>query len=228
VSGLTLTLHPGGTLSGKIVFDGTATVPTSAAWPALIGSMFEPVWPSAIQEGLGVRGRATPAGDFQSAGLPPGSYAPVLSGFPVPGWHLESVTLEGKDLFTSPVAIDGQNVAGIVIKYTDRATQLSGRIQESTGNTDAAASVLIFPADYRTWIQNGMLPQAARVIAASQAGTYSVPDIRPGAYLVAAIGDASLATWQQAATIEALAPLATRVTLAHGDDKQLDLKMVRR
>jgi hypothetical protein len=144
------------------------------------------------------------------------------------GRFLESVTLEGKDLFISPVRIDGQSVTGVVVTFTDRATQLSGRIQDSTGKADPAASVVVFPADYRTWIQNGLLPQAARVVAASQVGTYLVPDIRPGEYLVAAIGEAALANWQQAATIEALAPLATRVTLVRGDTKQVDLKTVRR
>jgi hypothetical protein len=88
--------------------------------------------------------------------------------------------------------------------------------------------VLIFPADYKAWIQNGMLPDAAQVVTASQAGTYQVPDIRPGEYLVAAVGDVTLANWQQPATIEALAPFATRVALKLGDAKQLDLKTVRR
>jgi len=231
VSGLALTLRPGGTIGGKVVFEGAAALPAPAITQTLIGRLFDPAWQLAIQEGNVARARMNASGEFQSAGLPPGSYTARLTGRFVPllrGWFLESVTLEGKDFLISPVAIDGQSVTGVVIKFTDRATQLSGAIQDASGKPDATASVLIFPADYKTWIQNGMQPDAAQVITASQAGTYQVPDIRPGEYLAAAVGDATLASWQQPATIEALAPFATRVALKLGDAKQLDLKTVRR
>lgn len=231
--GLSLTLRPGGTISGKIVFEGAATVPTPSQLQSfVVGRWFEPAWQLAIQEGVLVRGRVNASGEFQSVGLPPGVYTARLAGryaaATLKGWFLESVTLDGKDLLISPVAIDGQSVTGVVIRFTDRATQLSGAIQDATGKPDITASVLIFPADYKAWIQNGMLPDAAQVVTASQAGTYQVPDIRPGEYLVAAVGDVTLANWQQPATIEALAPFATRVALKLGDAKQLDLKTVRR
>lgn len=232
VSGLALALRPGGTISGTIVFEGAATKPNPVLLQGLVGRFFEPAWELAIQEGVGVRGRVTAAGEFLSPGLPPGSYAARLVGrfamVPVRGWYLESVTLEGRDLLISPIAIDGQSVSGVLIKFTDRATQLSGAIHDANGKPDATASVLIFPADYRTWIQNGLLPDAAQVVTASQNGTYQVPDLRPGEYLAAAIGETTVAALQQPATIEALAPLATKVTLARGDTKQLDLKTVRR
>ena len=118
-----------------------------------------------------MRARVTASGEFLSAGLPPGLYSATPDTLPAGvGRFLESVTLEGKDLFITPVRIDGQNVTGVVVTFTDRTTQLSGRIQDSAGKADPAASVVIFPADYRTWIQNGLLPQAARVVTASQVG----------------------------------------------------------
>ncbi len=48
--------------------------------------------------------------------------------------------------------------------------------------------------------------------------------MRPGDFLVAAISEDVLAKGLQASWIEAVAPLATRVTLVRGDAKQQNLK----
>ena len=57
---------------------------------------------------------------------------------------------------------------------------------------------------------------------ASQMGTYAIRGLPAGEFLVAAANGSALARWD-AGTIEALAGLATRVTIARGDVKPQNL-----
>jgi hypothetical protein len=220
LTGVALTLRAGLTISGHVEFDGTATPPRPTTAGAMLSVGFESPWPLTVNGATSVR--VNDAAEF-GAQLPPGKYFPNLPNrFSVAGWYFESATLDGKDLLISPVVLDTHDIGGVVIKLSDRRTELAGTVLGASGQPDANASVIIFPADYHTWIQNGMFPLAARLAPVSPLGAYSVTDLKPGEYLAAAASDDALAHWQ-AATIEALAPLATRVTLAVGDVKRQDL-----
>jgi hypothetical protein len=223
VSGVTVNLRPGVTLGGRIEFDGSAPEPRPQQMQTVLSVAVEPAWPLALGARFGTRVAAD--GGFITQGVPPGKHFLNLPNqFSTPGWFFESATLDGKDLMTSPLTIEAQSISGIVIRFSDRRTDLSGNIQDTSGKPDTNATVLIFPADYRAWIQNGMSALAARTVPASQAGTYSATGLRPGEYLVAAASEEFLADWQQAAKIEALAPFAERVTLTRGEVKRQDLR----
>jgi hypothetical protein len=158
-------------------------------------------------------------------GVPPGHYTPNVWGnfSPPAGWFLKSATIEGRDLLRSPVAVDGQDVSGIVITFTDRPATLSGLVTDATGRTDAAAGVLAFPLDYQSWLENGSPPAVARAVPAAQTGAYTISDLPPGEYLVAAVGLEMLDDWQPA-MVKAVAGQATRVTLANGAVARVDLR----
>jgi hypothetical protein len=223
VTAVAVNLRPGLTLSGRLEFDGSARAPTPQQLQPFLSRCFEFAWPLAL--GNMIASRVTASYDFTLQGQPPGKYFPNPSNAFFPrGWYLESVTLDGKDLATSPVILDAQNITGIAIRFTDRRTELTGIVRDARGRPDANATVLVFPADYHTWIQNGMPDLAARVVPTSQLGTYSVADIRPGEYLAAAVSEDAVANWQQVSMIEALASHATRVTVARGETKRQDLR----
>jgi len=222
VTDLAVTLRPGLTLSGRIVFDGTAAQPNPAQAQSTLSVAFEPIWPLAFTNRLGVRANAN--GEFITQGLPRGTYVPVLPNqFGQRGWYFESATLNGRDLFVEPIVLDSENVSGIEIRFGDRRTELSGVVTDAGGKPDPAAAVVVFPADHRKWIEKGLSPFAARTTSASQTGVYSLA-IRPGEFLAAAVSEDVLTTWPNASAIEALARTATPVTIARGQTARLDLK----
>jgi hypothetical protein len=218
-----LNLRPGATLAGRIVFEGTTAAPPPQRLQTPLSAAFEPLWPLAF--GARLATRVTTPGEFITQGLPPGRYVPKLpNNFSIPGWYFASATREGKDLFTSPLVLNGGPISGIVITLTDRRTEMAGLVTDAAGNPDPSATVLVFPADYELWIQNGLSSLAARSGAASHMGTYAMDDLRPGDYLAVAVTGDLADRWQEAAAVRSLAQRATRVTLATGLVKRQDLR----
>jgi hypothetical protein len=57
----------------------------------------------------------------------------------------------------------------------------------------------------------------------SMTGRYRIPGLPPGAYLLAAVDDASAANWQNPRILDALARSAQRVTLEDKERTTVDL-----
>jgi hypothetical protein len=223
LAAVTVALHPGNTFSGRVEFDGTAPRPAPQQVQVLLSVCFEPSWAAALASRLATRVSAS--GKFVTQGVPPGRYVLRLPNqFLSKGWYFESATLDGRDLTISPLVLDVGNVSGIVIRFSDRRTELAGTVRDANNRPDPNASVLLFPADYETWIQNGMSPLAAYSVPTSESGTYSVGGIRPGEYLAAAIAADQQDDWRQASRIRALVGGATRVTLPRGETHRLELR----
>jgi Carboxypeptidase regulatory-like domain len=220
-----LALRPGAMLRGRIVLEGATPPPRPQQFQAVLGSWFQPPWPLAFNAGPIAETRVTADWEFMREGVPPGRYTPnVLSNFSPPaGWFLKSATVEGRDLLTSPVFVDGKDVSGIVITFTDRPASVSGLVTDAAGRSDAAAGVLAFPLDYQSWLANGSPPAVARAVPAAQTGAFTIPDLPPGEYLVVAVGLEILDDWQPA-MVKALAGHATRVTMANGTAARVDLR----
>jgi tellurite resistance-related uncharacterized protein len=115
-----------------------------------------------------------------------------------------------------------------VITFTDQTGQLSGTAHGPSAGQAPAATVLLFPFDYRTWIANGMPARLTRTnAAATKTGAFSLQNILSGEYAVVALDDRDVVDNQDAAFFAAAARVATRVTLADGEKKSLDLSIVR-
>ena len=223
VAGLAIGLHPGAVLAGHVEFNGSAPMPMPAQIQTFISRSFEPPWPLALGNMMG--SRVSAQGDFVVQGQPPGKYfANFANAFVPQRWYLESATLNGKDLITSPFLVEGGPVNGIALTFTDHRTEVTGLVQNARGDADADAGVLVFPADYRTWMQNGLPAQAAHLVSPSQTGMYSIVGLPPAEYLFVAAPEDMLTNWRRPETIEVLATQATRVALARGDVKHIDLR----
>jgi hypothetical protein len=222
--GVKLVLEPGGILSGRVQFEGTAPPPMPGPLQPPLSVAFEPPWSLAFGNRLGVY--VGPSFEFATLGLPPGKYfvsLPNQFSASLRGWYFESATHESRDLTLAPVTLAGQQVIDIIITYSDRRSEVTGTVLDASGKPDTAAAVLLFPADYRTWIQNGLFPMAARAEYVSQLGSFTVP-MKPGDYLLAAIDEDTLQIWSRPGTIEKLAQFATPVTLTRGETKRVELR----
>jgi hypothetical protein len=218
-----LTLRPGALVTGRLQFEGTTAPPNPVTLlSATLSAAFEPPWPLAF--GARLATRVTPAFEFSMQGLPPGPcFVNLPNSFSVRGWHFESATHAGKDLLMIPLVLDAAPVSDVVITFSDRPSELSGAITDNAGRLDGESAVVLFPADYRAWIANGLSPLATRAELATQAGRYSFP-VRPGDYLVAAVSEEVFAAWPHGPTVEKIAGTATRVSIARGERRQQDLR----
>jgi hypothetical protein len=225
LTGVTVTLEPGAAVSGRVVFDGGAAVPPPVQVQTPLSAAFEPDWPLAFGSRLATRVSET--GAFLTQGLPPGRRHPrFLNNFTtgLRGWYLESAIGQGRDLTIEPLVLDSRPVTDVVITFTDRRADLSGAVQDAVGRRNSAAAVVVFPADYVRWLEHGLSPTRARSVPASSRGSYEIQGLLAGEYLAAAVDAGVLTRWPDRAAVEAIAPFATRVTIARGEHRQLDLR----
>jgi hypothetical protein len=223
-----LTLHPGGDLRGRIVFDGAAAIPEfRRASPivqlvALSGafSRFTPLEPAIdLQEA----GGPTRSFDVRIESVPPGRYAivcpPALPG----GWSFRSALLGGADVSAIPFEVTaGSRLDGLIATYTDRRTSLSGTVKNEIGEPVFAHTLVVFPADRRAW--HAAMANRLRIVQPDSAGKYAIADLPPGEYLVGLVRDLDPAAFLLAETLESLAAGAVRVRLSEGSPTVQDLQ----
>jgi hypothetical protein len=224
VNGLTVNVQRGVILSGRLRFEGAAAPPNPVQLQTTLSVAFEPPWFLAFGARMATRVSAT--FDFVTQGLPPGRYFPMLPNTftaSARGWHFESVRHDGKDLMIEPLMLEGRPINGVEIVFSDRPSEIAGTILDATGRAAADAAVVVFPANYQTWVQHGRSRLAAPAEMATQRGTFQMA-VRPGDYLVAAVGEDVFATWPETASIDAIAARATKVTVVRGDKKIVELR----
>ena len=218
-------LRPGAAIRGRIVMEGATAPLQFTRFQPILSVAFEPAWSLAFGARLATRVSANL--EFSTIGLPPGEYFPILPNqfiSPATGWFFESATRAGQDLMLSPIVVEATDISEVVLTFSDRRTTLTGQVSDAGGRPAAASAVVVFPADFQTWIKYGMQAISSWTTAVAQNGTFAI-DVRPGQYFVAAIDEARLDDWRREATIAALAAQATRVTLARGDTARQDLRL---
>jgi hypothetical protein len=128
----------------------------------------------------------------------------------VPGWALESVTLNGQDLVDRPFEVT-EDVRDLVVTLTDRPAEIRGTASQSNGAPDRDALVIAFPADPLRWLDFGRAPQRFRTMRPDSAGRFALTAVPPGDYFVAAISEAAAGDWMNPAFLENVSRQAARV-----------------
>ena len=218
VTGVALTLRQGSQVSGRLQFDGMSPPPAPAqlARATIAITPVSGVIENAVNNAYK---RVEPDGRFASAGLPPGKYwiTGSLPGSDGSTWRFRATTVAGRDVTDEGLSIDGSDVTNVLVTLTDRRTQVSGVAIDAAGRPDADASVVAFPADVQSWKQGSVGPQRIRSARAATNGVYTLADLPPGIYFVAAVKDDVLDGWQDTRTLEAMSRIAIRVTLRDGE-----------
>jgi hypothetical protein len=217
VRDLQLTVRPGATLSGTVVFAGA--LPRDASG-IIIGV-----------KAVGLSGReidltaAAPAtvddgARFQIAGVPPGTYRWSVSGGLL-GWWPHSMMVAGVDTLDGVLEIrPGQNVSGIVLTLRDQSAEVAGVLQAPTGRPTAGYTVLLFPTDPRFWT-----PESRRIRATptSTDGRFSFAKLPNGTYGLAAVTDIEADAWFDPAFLRDLLAAAVVIRVGEGEKKTQNL-----
>jgi protocatechuate 3,4-dioxygenase beta subunit len=223
LSHVIVTLQQGLTLSGRIVFEGSATQPSADSRRAM--AILQPV-----DQGPGVlaqtsRAQADPSGRFTIPGVTPGMYRLTASvpGSGNGGWFVESALIDGQDALDFPIEIrPGGAMPSAVITLTDRQARLSGTIVGPGGRPASEQTLILYPADARFW--SG---QSRRIRSTRPAtdGQFSFQGIPAGDYRLAAMVDVEPGAWLDPAFLQEIDAASTPVSVADGEQKVQNLQI---
>lgn len=214
-----LVLSPGVTVSGRMVFEGALTPPDPTTMPLIL------VRSPLTATGFGGL-RANADGSFTFPSVAPGTYRISVNGrgSALAGWLLKSVTVNGDDWVDVPFDIrPNENVEGVVVTFTDRHAEISGRMQDAAGKPAPEYFIVVFSADKRFW-----LPQSRRTqeVRPGADGQFVIRDLPAGDYLLSALTDVEPGQWNDPAFLAALASHGPiKITLGEGEKKVQDIRV---
>jgi hypothetical protein len=239
ISGLSLGLQPGMTLSGQLRFENQprgAADPREPADrtpalkpPADLSSVRVSVQPVQAEGTVAFAPAAASIdgqGRFVVSGITPGRYR-LTASFPGSGrpgnWQLRAAIVNGADALDVPFTVQPtQSIAGAAIVFFDRLAELSGVVHNAAGGGPNAFTVILFPANQSHWLARARRIQAVRP---SADGAFAFHGLPAGDYLLAAIDDVEPGEWFDPAFLQRLMPNAMKLSIAEGEQKVQDIRL---
>jgi protocatechuate 3,4-dioxygenase beta subunit len=219
ITGVSLTLQRGMTISGQVVVADSPTPVDMRRLTLTVTSVNPPIpveMPSPPPAVVDAQGR------FTIKGVIPGTYR-VVPATGLAGLTLKSSVFDGRDSLDFPLVVKpGDDVAGGVVTFTSRAGEVSGRLQESTGTATSDFTIVLFPSDQRFWS-----PGARRIQATRPAtdGRFSFRSLPAGDYRLVAVSDIETGQWFDPAFLRPLAAASIPLTLGEGEQKVQDIRI---
>ena len=213
LEGVVLTTSTGGTISGRLLFDGNAAPPQAASQFRIVG---RPVNREVPPANLGAptqdNGRLKPDWSFSLTGVM-GANRIGVAGLPQ-GWAVKSIDVQGRDVTDTPLEFGaGEKYDDVVVTVTNRFPTLTG----TTTDRRAApidAMVIVFADDHSKWVEDSRVVRTAR---SDKAGTFRMAALPPGDYLVIALEYVLDGDWNDPQFLESLRDQASRVSLREGE-----------
>jgi hypothetical protein len=223
LSGLTMTMGPGATMSGKLIFEGDSPVPTDfnqlrvGLVPGPSGSNCQP-------------GRVEIAADgaFRGQGIV-GSCLVMTQGN-TGRYAVKSVAQEDVDLMDRPITFEpGQRLTNIRVVLSDRRTELTLDVTDEHGLPTREYVAMVFSQDRTKWNEMSRYVRVyvpPQVVTAPTAAANSSPAVArpvrpdtvsglpPGQYYVVAVDDLPSDSARDSNVLETLVDDAMRVTIS--------------
>ena len=212
---LRVTMTSGFMMSGRLVYEDKAAQTTR---PPTVFLESTAEWLQTLEV---FEGQGAGDGSFVLPAMPGVRYQ--LTAIVGSGRYVKSVMVNGRDVSDFPFVID-QDLKDVVVNISSRGARVNGTVRDDKGRPDPTAGVIIFPVDPRGWVELSAYPRRLRDVRASSDGSYFVADLPAGEYLVAAAPQAAF-DWSLPNFFERFRSVATRVTLAEGEGRLLDLRI---
>jgi hypothetical protein len=233
LSGLSLTLQPGMSFAGRVIFDArthpapkdlttirvSLDAPTNLGTASINGTTFGSPQRAAFT-------RLEADGTFEISGVTPGLYrvnvtAPGTTN--LSGFWLRSAMTDDRDALDTLVTMSpGQSVAHAVVTLTDRHTEIAGALETPQGQPASAYFVVVLPTDSALWRPGTRRVQSTRP---ATDGRYAFADLPPGTYVLAAVADLEPTDLADASFLQAIAGAGVSVTLGEGETRRQDLRL---
>lgn len=216
---LTLATLPTATLRGTVTVDG----PRQRITPSEFSFTVAHADPDEVPAMVGIRPDIVllPTGKFEVSGL--SGRARIMMTRGPAGWWLKSVDIGGTNAADVPVNFDSPAASRDDVTMVLAATgaTLSGRVTDVP--PERGASVVIFPVERDKRLSGSRYVRSTSV---GSEATFSLNSFPPGQYYVVAVEEAdgdSTGDWENPDQLDALAPIAQRVTLSEGGTHSLEL-----
>jgi hypothetical protein len=219
VTDLNVVLSAGASVTGTVTFLPGQTPPPDPTQLRLSA-------PSTDQSDFGQQpnARVDKEGRFALSGVSAGSHLIRAAGN-LRGWTLKAVTIGDRDVTDTPVALrSGETLSNVVVVFTDRVSEVNGKVTDEGGTAMPDFTVLAFPTDSTLW-----RPQARQIMTArpDQTGQYRIRGLPPGEYYVVTVDPAEQGEWFEPSYLDDHRAGAVRVTLGDGDLKTQDFRVRR-
>jgi hypothetical protein len=233
LTNVNVTMSPGYHATGKFVFQGSAPPPGPDVLQRMQVSLVSAEGRPA--PGLAPGTTVTPAGVFTSARYQPGHmFINVVVGGSLGPYRLQTLMLGGRSHDVEPFDLTSGDLEGLTIVFTDTPSSLEVAVPTSappsTGASSGAAPqsldavLFVIPANYTGWLAGGMAPRVS-VTAAMNGSRFTVPSLPPGDYLVTVVSSAAAAATHDGAFYQNLARAGTKVSLATGEHRSIDVSI---
>ena len=208
-----LSLQPAFAISGQMVFEGSV----------------QPMPPMrlALPVGSPIRGAPGPEvqlegnGRFTIGGLVGGQYR--VGEMPgvrsrLASWWLKSITLGGRELLDAPLDLQREG-ADAVVTFSDRATELSGRVESATAGEQPSVFVIVFATNRAAWF-----PHSRRVagVRSDDQGRYRISNLPPGEYFAVVEDNVAPNEWFDPMLLDRLSAKAIRIALGPNEARTQD------
>jgi protocatechuate 3,4-dioxygenase beta subunit len=244
ITDVSLTLQPGMTIRGRVMFDGSNMPP-----PADLTRIRVNVQPRGQQTGVefGVpAAQVDSTGNFTITGVAPGKYS-LNANIPGEGggraggggagggraggaggvnaplqWVIRSAATSGGDALDFGLVVEPNQDVAVTLTFVDRNQEISGTISDGTGKPIPDVTIILFPSDKRYWV-----PQARR-IRSSRPGTdgkFSFSGIPPGQYHLTAVTDVEPGEWFNPDFLSQLTGASVAVAVGEAEKKVQDLRV---
>jgi len=140
------------------------------------------------------------------------------------GWTQRAIRLAGVDVLDSGIEIKpNEDISGLEIDLTDKVSIVTGSVTNGRGETVTDYSVVVFPRDRE---MRTTLNRYFRLSRPDQTGRFKIISLPAGEYLVIALDGVDPADARDPDFLETLRTRASSFSLAEGETKALDLRLV--
>jgi 5-hydroxyisourate hydrolase-like protein (transthyretin family) len=175
VTGLSITLNPGATLTGTVVFDSSFR-PGTFQIQAQPADRSDGTAQGSVSDPVGDDGRFIVRHADGKVFLTPANAL----------WIITSVMVDGRELGEEPIDLRGQaSLSGLRVTVTDRLTDVSGGVADDRGGPLAAHSIVFLRLD----APHLPLDLRVRVLKTNANGQFQVRGLRPGSYVVGVVAE---------------------------------------
>ncbi len=219
ITDLTVSLRDFPVISGRLKMAGDGPLPPASELTRML-MVASPTLVTPGSNNISAIGQMNADGTFRLP-IAPGRYRLFVTQGPT-AQSILSIDINGTDVLDQSVDIT-TDIGDVVVTGS---TMLDGSVRGTvtgSGGTDGL-TVLLFPADRRFWSDLGAASRRFRSAVASRAGAFTMAGLPDGEYLLVTVPDMQAADWLDPERLELWSRLATRITLAPGERKTVEVK----
>ena len=223
ITGVTITLGTGATLSGRVIFDGTAPR-TGGPGPVRVNASRVDQQPLGFMTGGYdplANGEIDENGAFKLGGV---SGRVFIGVNPPPAWAIRSVSAGGENVTDVPMELaNGTVLSDVRIVLTDKLTNVSGTVKDDRDRAQSEYVVVVLPARK---MEPLLAARLIRIVRPDTRGRYELSGLRPGSYVAAAVDFLEQGRQFSPEFQEKLRPRAREFSIREGQSATVDLELV--